>query len=468
MKKLFAAAFLTGTALTPGTALAQETPDLAEQVAALVAEVSRLNQRVAELEAEQAQADAQQADSVAQQAAVAAQIAAMQETVAASPAPSVTSGSPVEISWAGAPEIEGEGGWSFKPRGRLNIDAGYFNAPDSTGREDGFSSEIRRARLGVEGDIPGGFGYKFEIDFAGNEVDVTDAILSYEDGPITVNVGQHNTFQSLEELTSSRWSSFIERAAFTDAFGFERRLGVSVELEPTDSVLIQGGLFSDNIGDLPGKAMSADGRVVFMPSVGGNKLHLGASVHYTDIPEGEAVRYRQRPLVHFTGERFINTDNMAASSEFGAGVEAAFVSGPFHAVAEGFWQSTNLIGGVEDADFFGGYAEAGFFLTKGDSRGYRGGTWNRTRPANPVDEGGMGAVQINLRYDYLDLTDRGAGIIGGTQNGYMASLVWVPTDYTRFLINYGRLEYDDAVHAAADGERNYSVDVLGMRAQIDF
>ncbi|RIV88967.1 OprO/OprP family phosphate-selective porin [Aurantiacibacter zhengii] len=461
MKKLVAAAFLAGTALSPSIAVAQENPSLEDQVAALVAEVARLNQRVAELEAEQDQVEAQAA---ARQAEMATQVAALQETVAPSPATSA----PAQITWAGAPEIEGEGGWSFKPRGRLNIDAGSIDAPDSTGRADGFNSELRRARLGVEGDIPGGFGYKFEIDFAGNAAEVTDAILTYEDGPLTVNVGQHNTFQSLEELTSSRWSSFIERAAFTDAFGFERRLGVSVEVEPTDTVLLQAGLFSDNIGDLPGKAMSADGRVVFMPEIGDSQLHLGASVHYTDVPQGDTVRYRQRPLVHFTNERFINTGNMPATSELGAGLEAAFISGPFHAVAEGFWQSSNMIGGTDDANFFGGYAEAGFFLTSGDSRGYRGGTFNRTRPANPVDEGGIGAFQIVARYDYLDLTDTGAGIIGGTQNGYMASLVWVPTDYTRFLINYARLDYDDAIYAAAGGNRDYSVDVLGMRAQIDF
>ncbi|HAV79428.1 MAG TPA: porin, partial [Erythrobacter sp.] len=42
-----------------------------------------------------------------------------------------------------------------------------------------------------------------------------DAILSYEDGPLEVAVGQHNNFQSLEELTSSLHTTFIERAAFT-------------------------------------------------------------------------------------------------------------------------------------------------------------------------------------------------------------------------------------------------------------
>lgn len=464
MKKLLTSALLASAAMLPGTAMAQDNmSEVLEELAAMRAEVGRLNQRVAELEAAQAQ---DSAALVEYTAVAAAQHAETTAAIAAIPATTVAAPSGTEISWAGAPEIESPGGWSFKARGRLNIDAGLISAPDATGREDGFNSEMRRARLGVEGDIPGGFGYKFEIDFAGNSVEVADAILSYENGPVTVNVGQHNTFQSLEELTSSRFSSFIERAAFTDAFGFERRLGVSVELEPTDAVLIQAGLFSDNIGDLPGKAMSADGRVVFMPELGDTQLHLGASVHYTDVPAGDTVRYRQRPLVHFTGERFINTGNMAASSELGLGVEAAVINGPFHVVAEGFWQNTDLIASPNDPTFFGGYVEAGVFLTEGDSRGYRGGTFNRTRPAHPVDEGGMGAFQINVRYDYLDLSD--SGVIGGTQNGYMASLVWVPTDYTRFMVNYARMEYDDAVYPAAGGNLDYAVDVLGIRAQVDF
>ncbi len=468
MKKLLAPALLAATALTPGAVFAQESAQdsmsgVMEELAAMRAEIARLNQRVAELEADQAQSAA---DMVALEAQAAAAQAQTEAAIAAIPAPMVTAPSGTEISWAGAPEIEGPGGWSFKPRGRLNIDAGFINAPESTGREDGFNSEMRRARLGVEGDIPGGFGYKFEIDFAGNSVDVTDALLSYEHGALTVNVGQRNNFQSLEELTSSRFSSFIERAAFTDAFGFERRLGVAVELEPTDSVLIQAGFFTDNIGDLPSKSTSVDGRVVFMPELGDTQLHFGASVHFTNVADGDTVRYRQRPLVHFTGERFINTGNLPATSEFGAGVEAAAISGPFHVVAEGFWQNPSLDGPMPDPTFFGGYVEAGVFLTEGDSRGYRGGTFNRTRPAHPVGEGGMGAVQVNVRYDYLDLSD--AGVIGGTQNGYMASLVWVPTDYTRFLVNYARLEYDDAVHAAAGGDLDYSVDVIGIRAQVDF
>ncbi len=119
-----------------------------------------------------------------------------------------------------------------------------------------------------------------------------------------------------------------------------------------------------------------------------------------------------------------------------------------------------------DPTFFGGYAEVGYFLTEGDSRGYKSFTFNRTRPANPVDEGGIGAIQVNLRYDHLDLND--GSIVGGIQNGYFASLVWIPTDYTRMIFNYGHLDYSDAIYALPGGDTSYGADVFGVRAQVDF
>ena len=424
--------------------------ELAEMRAQMQAMAQRINTLEAQLETTQAQAAAA---NTAATNAVAAATDAKENPVAA-------------IAWKGAPVIEGKGGWSFKPRGRLNYDAGFVNAPDSTGRSDGFGSEARRARLGVEGDIPGGFGYKFEIDVAGNEVEVTDAILTYEDAGAKVSIGQHNTFQGLEELTSSRFTSMIERAAFTDAFGFERRVGASLEYAG-GNLLVQGGLFTDNMADLSNKSWSADGRVVVMPTMGDAQLHLGGSVHYAELNDAsDTVRYRQRPLVHFTSERFVNTGNLEADSEFGLGLEAAAITGPFHAAAEGFWQKVGRPTGLADPTFFGGYAEVGMFLTPGDTRGYKKGTFDRVKPESPVGEGGIGAIQVNLRYDYLDLND--AGIFGGKQNGYLVSLIWTPTDYTRFLMNYGRLAYDDAVYPTASDDTSYSVDAFGVRAQVDF
>ena len=445
-------------AATASPAAAQDAEALQQELAEMRAMMAKMAERIDTLEAELDAVEVEAA-SAGTQAAAASQTA--ETALAAAEAEPDTS-----IGFKGMPEIKAKGGWSFKPRGRLQFDTGTVSAPDSTGREDGFATEVRRARLGASGDIPGGFGYKFEFDFAGSDFNVTDAFLSYETGDVEVMVGQFNTFQGLEELTSSVHTSFIERSAWTDAFGFIRRVGAAVVVN-RDDVLVQAGAFTSNMNDLPdSKSWSVDGRAVYMPKVGDTQLHFGGSVHYNELESNSTVRYRQRPLVHFTSERFINTDRLDAESEFGIGLEAAVISGPFHAAAETFWQNVGMTTGMEDPTFFGGSIEAGYYLTKGDTRGYKNGTFDRNKPANPVGEGGFGSLQVNVRYDRLDLND--AGIVGGTQDGYMASLVWKPTDYTMLLANYGRLEYTDAVFATATGNRDYGVDVFALRGQIDF
>ena len=444
---LFGAA-VVALAVSAVPAAAQDgVPTMQEELAVMRAQMHAMSQRIATLEAELENA---------------------RDTSQVPPAGSVPVPVPVpqtQIAFAAAPEIEGQNGWSFKPRGRLQFDAGAVNIPDGTGRDEGFGNDIRRARLGVSGDMPGGFGYKFEVDVANSDLSVTDAIISYGTGDTDVRIGQFNNFQSLEELTSSLHTSFIERAAFTDAFNFTRRVGVGVEYSPGD-LLVQAGVFSDNMNDLPNDNWSADGRVVYLPKIGAAQFHLGGSLHYREYETDNTLQYRQRPLVAFTSERFINTGAFSAISELSYGVEGAVISGPFHAVAEGYWQNVDRPGALGDPTFFGGYAEAGYFFTKGDTRGYKGGKFDRTKPASPVGEGGIGSLQANLRYDRLDLNDK--GVLGGTQDGYLVSLVWKPTDYTMLLANYGKLSYSDAVFAAAGGDTSYDVDVFGVRAQIDF
>ena len=434
------AAALSCTMSTP--LLAQDVTLPADELAAMRAQLAAMNARIDQLEGELAATKTEAAEA---------------GQVVDAPAPAADS-EPVST-------LAKSDGWSFKPRGRLMFDAGFTNAPDSTGASDGFGNEVRRARLGASGDMPGGFGYKFEVDFAGNEISVADAILSYENGPIEIAIGQHNNFQSLEELTSSLHTTFIERAAFTDAFGFERRLGASITYARGD-VLAQAGVFTDNLEDTDSKNRGADARIVFMPKAGDTQLHFGGSFHYNDLDDPAAqLRYRQRPLVHFTSQRFIDTRSMGADSETGYGLEAAAIAGRFHAAAEGYWQSVDMPGVADDPTFFGGYFEAGVFLTD-DTRGYKGGKFDRTKPSGPVGEGGIGSVQFTLRYDHLDLND--VGIVGGRQAGYFAALVWKPTDYTALMLNYGRLQYTDAILPTASGDTSYGVDAIGMRAQIDF
>lgn len=457
-RSLIRLALLAGCAVFPSTGHAQTLS--AEDVAALRAEISALRAQVQALEArvEQAEGSASTASAMASTAATAAQSA----QAARKDAPT--------IRFKGAPEISDGKGWSFKPRGRLLFDAARVDAPDGISDAGlGFSSEMRRARLGVEGSIPGGFGYKFEADFASGEVELTDAFLDYKDGGLTVTIGQHNNFQGLEELSSSNDTSFIERAGFTDAFGFKRRLGISAQYQ-TGAWLAQGGVFTDNATDLSddeNNSYSGDVRLVYAPKLGDAQLHFGVSGHWRDLGDAiTGVRYRQRPLVHTTDTRFIDTGVLAgATGETGYGAEAAIIAGRFHAAGETFWQTVRRTG-APDPTFFGGAIEAGYFLTD-DKREYKNGIFKGVKVGNPVGQGGMGAWQVNVRYDRLDLND--AGIVGGKQDGYTASLIWTPIDHIRFLIDYAHLDYTNVVAALADGtDRSYGVDAIGARAQLSF
>jgi phosphate-selective porin OprO/OprP len=450
---------LAGTALAPAPALAQGAipEDVARQLAAMQAEIARLSAEVAELKAEK---DARET--------APAPIPPAPPAVALASAPPPAAPAPA-TEWKAAPEVSSGTGFSFKPRGRLQLDTAAVNAPDGVSVEGlGVATEIRRAYLGAEGTLPGNFGYRIEADFANSSVELTDVFMTYKpSGRVTLTVGQHKPFNGLEDLTSDLFTSMLERAAFNSAFGFERRVGLSGTYSGGD-LLVQLGAFTDNAADLSdstNNSYSLDGRIVFSPEVGAGRLHLGASAHFRDLNDGDdVVRYRARPFTHTTDVRLVDTGEFSAVGERNFGLELAYVQGPFHATAEGHMMTT-LRPGLADPTFWGGYVEVGMLVTGGDTVAYRGGVYDRIKPANPVSEGGIGAIQLNARYDRIDLVD--GTIVGGIQDTLGVSVIWMPTDYVRFLVNYGHLWLNDAA-VPVESFRDYQVDTWGVRAQVDF
>jgi phosphate-selective porin OprO/OprP len=372
-----------------------------------------------------------------------------------------------------APEASSGSEWSIKPRGRIQLDWVDIDAPATVvGEGFGTETEVRRAYLGVDGTLPGNLGFRVEADFAGEftgeDVQFTDVYLTYKPSDeLTFTLGQHKAFFALEEQTSDLFTSMLERAAFTSAFGFERRIGLSGAYSRGD-LLVQAGAFTVHTADLDDDddSYGFDGRVVFSPKVGAGELHIGASAHLRELQGADAgtVRYRARPFAHTTDTRLIDTGSIAATGERSFGAELAYIAGPFHATVEGH-RITALRPGLPNPSFWGGYAEVGMLVTPGDKTGYRGGVYDRIKPANPVTEGGIGAIQLNARYDRLDLND--GAITGGQQEALGLSVIWVPVASVRVQANYGRLWISDA-RIPAGTDRDYRVDTLGMRAQFDF
>lgn len=463
---------LSGGWVLPAQAQSADSVAVARELAAMRAQMAQMTARIDTLEAQLVAANAKvEAASSAAGGASGA--------LAKIPAPSITAKPATELTWDGGPKLATKDGWSFKPRGRLQVDAGSVNAPAmptaAAQRELGFAARIRRAYLGFDGTMPGGFGYRVEIDVANNPIALTDLYLTYKPRPdVTLVLGQQKPFWGMEEMESDLFTSFLERAPYTAAFGFERRVGLSA-IYQGHNLLVQGGVFVDDAANLGANdfdnSYSLDGRVVFMPKLGANgkggQLHLGGSFHYRALKDqvtAELPRYRSRPGLRTTDLRFVDTGNIsAATSERGIGVEALYANGRFHAVGEAYWQKLARTG-FADPTFSGGYAEIGYLLTD-DVTAYRGGVIDRIRPKHPVGQGGLGAVQVNLRYDWLDLVD--AGIVGGRQQTAGVSLTWMPTDYVRFLADYGHLWIRQSP-ILGNGRPDYGADAFGVRAQFDF
>ncbi|MCJ2185590.1 OprO/OprP family phosphate-selective porin [Novosphingobium beihaiensis] len=447
----------------PTQASAADAASIQEELAAMRAQMQAMAQRIDSLEEELATAKAEAA-SAAQVAGDATQAAAAAQTAAAKEPP-------VKIAFKGAPQISTDDGWSFKPRGRMQVDFGSVNGPSglTVGEQAhlGSSVEFRRVYLGFDGSMPGGFGYRAEINVANSDVSINDMYLTYQAGRnVTLTLGNQKPNWGLEEMTSDLFTSFQERASFSQAFGFERRIGLNAQYLGK-GVVAQLGVFADDpksLGSDSDKSWSVDGRLAAMPRVAGGTLHLGGSVHVRTLNDTiPTVTYQTRPFVHTTDLRFVKAGIGSATQERGLGLEAAYIKGRFHATAESFWQTVRRTG-FKDPTFNGGYAEVGYLLTD-DTTAYKNGTYGRIKPKHGLDSGGLGAVQINARYDWLDLTD--AGIRGGRQQTAGISALWIPTDYVRFILDYGHVWVKDAP-VTANGDASYGADAMGMRAQFDF
>jgi phosphate-selective porin OprO/OprP len=357
---------------------------------------------------------------------------------------------------------------TLRPRVAVLYDAGFIRSVHGDEQGDD-GHKLRRLLLGLDGKIPGGWNLKFQLSVTGNKASVLNGLVSWSKNDFVVTLGQTGTLQSLEEMSSSHITTFMERGDFTDSFRLQRRLGLTIEQQYGD-VLLQGGIFTDNLNDQTPGNRSGGVRVIYLPKLGvgglDGQLHLGASLHRTSLIDGSRVRYSQFPLLWFTSIRTADTGRIPAVSETALGLEAAYLRGPLHVTAEAFWQALDRGGNQAGNRFFGGFVEAGYFLTKGDGRGYRRGVFTAGKVSRPVGLGGVGAVQLNARYEHLDLNDR--DVRGGVQDECRLSLVWIANQYLRVVMNSALINLNKSDRDRPMDIKDVSYFVNGMRFQFSF
>jgi len=357
-----------------------------------------------------------------------------------------------------------DGGFSTTIGGRIMVDAWAVDR-DNDGTPSGKSgTEFRRARLFISGTMYDNWFYKGQYDFAGNGVSMKDAYIGYKGfDAFSIKIGNFKQPSSLEELTSSKYITFMERALPVEAFAVSRRIGLGIynhskHFNWAASIYGQGpGSEADN-----SEGYGAGARVAWSPiNEKGSVIHLGASANYEEAND-TGLRFRSHMENHGTS-RYLDTGGIPGAEDATKyGLEAAAVFGPFSVQGEYFLTQTSAqAAGVDDPEFDGYYAFASWFLT-GESRAYKKGAFGRVSPKSIVGKGGSGAWELAARYSYANLED--GGINGGEESNITIGLNWYATKYVRFMANYVMVDSDPIEGTNVDDKPN----IIQARAQIDF
>lgn len=419
-----------------------------------------------------------------------------------------------------------DGNFTAAIDGRLQVDSQYNITNDvlpangaSTPNELNSGANIRRARLGVEGTLYKDWFYKFEYDFSrGNgsvTSGITDAFLrwTYPGSPFSLKVGSFKEPFSLEEATSNRFLTFIERNMIVNTFvdnpntyktgiganwAEERfQAGIAFQTEPVGSWSSAATSVNPN-GNNSRNNGSGDtsweviGRISFLPWKESESkfFHIGGSGGHTVVnsqfrANGQfnngGMSFVAFPGTNVDRTSILNTSNLTLGNldapgsriidnynRFGA--EMALVYGPFS--LQGEYIQTDIHGtGYSGESLFGYYGYASYFLT-GESRTYRKetGAWGRIKPNRNFDmKGGWGAWEIAAGYDYINLND--GNVRGGKADTIKFGLNWYPLSHVRAMANYIHVldvNTGGVADARSAGFNNANLDIFETRVQFDF
>ncbi|HEY8158678.1 MAG TPA: porin [Methylobacter sp.] len=378
---------------------------------------------------------------------------------------------------------------------------------------------LRRARLGVEGTFFKNSIYKFEYDFTrGNGTTgagVTDAYIGHNfSKPFQVKVGAFKEPFSLEEATSNRYLTFIERNMATNAFiddlnTYKMGIGASyaqerwqaatsLQTEPVgangasnSSTNSNGG--SNRSGGSGDTNWEVNARVTGMPWMESKTkfLHVGASGSYINVNNNYlangtfsngGISYARGLDNNVDRTNILNTSNLTSGTKGTAawreanhltrfGAESALVYGPFS--AQGEYIATNVSGhGYNDGETLDGYyGYVSYFLT-GESRAYKSktGAWDRLKPNRNFDmKGGWGAWELATGYDSINLNS--GAIKGGRASTAKFGVNWYPNSHVRVMANYVHaLDINTAgvANTTSAAFNNADLDVLETRVQLDW
>ena len=394
------------------------------------------------------------------------------------------------VAWKGSPQWTNDD-VQFKVRGRLLVDYVYQDVNRVAPLPDYKTSNVRgrQAFIGIEGKLNNYIAYKAEGGAVnGGAWAWDDVVLEYKPNEFTSLMVGNIKAAGLENLTSTRFITFMDRGPYGDMGPDSYVLSFVAKangLNWTATGAIQGN--SINRGDVnntgtanPGsrERNGVTGRVSYAPILTDfDKVHVGAFARYRNHGDETGFNYSARPNTNYGDNgRYFQTGAIGNKDQT-FGLEGAYIHNNFSAQAEYAQIKVDRLKTVQpggNPDLKIGYAFVSFWPT-GEQRNYdpAKGEIGRPKILNPVTAGGFGGVELALRYDYADLTEayttattaagRTLSQDAGKYKAWTLGANYYPTGYARLQANYTRSKIDNP-----GAGRDVDVDTFQMRAQLDF
>jgi phosphate-selective porin OprO/OprP len=324
---------------------------------------------------------------------------------------------------------------------------------------------IRRARLALKAELWGDWYSEVDMDFAEETTALKDAYISYRGifgGNGRVRVGNFRQPFGLEEVTTSRNLTFMERSLGTDPFVVGRRMGLEVTRWSPD-FRASASVFGADVEDFAKEAnetFSYAARLNYTPiNDDDSTLMLGAAgtLRTPDFGSEEA-KFDTRPETNISDTKFTYVKVKDVDSWTVFGGEMAYINQRLRLQGEYMMTDVSRLDGDPSVSYSGGYVFASYFLTddkhEWDSRDAE---ISRFRPNNK-----SGAWELAARYSFLDLDDPEK--MGGEATAMTLGLNYYANANVRIYLNYGHVDNgDNAIGKDEQFMPDYDFDYVQVR-----
>ncbi|MDP1026834.1 porin [Sphingomonas sp. KR1UV-12] len=378
------------------------------------------------------------------------------------------------VDWkGGAPRFISPGGFSFKPRGRILVDADTTTGSRFDDRNI-TTTGARALRFGFQGTYGQNILYQVEADFS-DTAEITSAYVGWrqkltEKVTTELDVGSRLTERGLEGSSGSDQVPFMERNAVgiglvplkgfyglgltSKTFGPNWHVAAMVVGDGVDGNYAVSDTLTTMVRGHWNPIKVADGFV----HVGGWGYREGFSPAVTALSLSVRQANRFNTTVRVLSGPLSNPDHAYAyGAELGGGYRNLWAFGEYGR------RVVSYRTGAAATPLAAWALSAGWMVT-GENVPFdtRTGLYTTVDVAHPLDKGGLGALGLVVRYDGIDYSD---APLGGESKTLTLGANWYLNNIVRIMLNY---THADLTNRTGPYVGNDTTDTFATRFQISF